>query len=320
MAGTPAMDPGLRCIAALGNVSGQHMISVVIPTYNRKECLLNLLGCLGNQSVTAEVIVVDDCSTDDTAAAVAASFPQVTLLRNEVNRGPAASRNRGILHARGEFIVGFDSDVTIVDAQLLEKVARKFAASPDIAGLAFRLFKSDGTTEDSARWWHPLPIVSYATQPFLTDYFSGTGYAFRKQSMEAAGLFPEILYMHYEEVELAFRILDNGESILYCPDLTALHHANEVSRRSEIRVFYKPRNQVLVTLRCYPVLRGLYYLLPRVIYGLMTAIAGGHVNRFWAAMRSAANLTSQCIQDRRSLKKTTWRKISSMRSYGGPDH
>lgn len=292
------------------------MISVIVPTYNRRDCLANLLAGLLGQSVAAdtEFIVVDDCSTDDTAAMMARRFPQVIFLRHDVNQGPAVSRNDGVRRARGEIIVGFDSDVSVVDIRLLEKVREKFAAHADVAGLAFRILQPDGKTEDIARWWHPRAAELWARTAFPTDYFSGTAYAFRKREMEAAGLFPEILYMHYEEVELALRLLDNGESILYCPELEAIHHANPTSRRSEVRVFYKPRNQVLVAFRCYPILRGINFLLPRVAYNFLTAVWCGHLKRFFDAMISAVRLTRFCLNERRPLKKATWQRISSIRS------
>ena len=81
------------------------MISVVIPSYNRRDCVLALLSDLyAQQGVEMEVIVVDDCSPDDSVEAIRRGFPQATVLLNEKNGGPAVSRNRGILAARGEAV------------------------------------------------------------------------------------------------------------------------------------------------------------------------------------------------------------------------
>jgi GT2 family glycosyltransferase len=120
--------------------------------------------------------------------------------------------------------------------------------------------------------------------------------------------------MHYEEVELAFRILDNGGSIVYCPDLTVLHHAHPVSRRGEVQTFYKPRNQILVALACYPWPRALGYLAPRLVYNFMQATTHRHVNAFGRAMRSAWQLAPQILSTRRPLKPGTWRRIAEMRN------
>ncbi len=290
------------------------MISVVIPSYNRRDCVLALLSDLrAQQGVEMEVIVVDDCSPDDSVHAIRREFPETTVLVNDKNGGPAVSRNRGILAARGEIVVGFDSDVTVPDRLLLSKVLSRFRNHPSVNGLAFRLLKPDGKSEDTPRWWHPVPIEGYADKSFLTSYFSGTGYAFRREALLKAGMYPEILYMHYEEVELAFRILDQGGSILHCPELIALHHANEVSRRSEVTVFYKPRNQVLLAASCLPGLKAVSYIVPRVCYQFFKACGGGHVRDFSRAMRSASTLLPGLLARRKPLSAETLRRIVSLK-------
>jgi GT2 family glycosyltransferase len=292
------------------------MISVVIPSYNRRDCIVRLLEDLRTQrNVEFEVIIVDDCSPDDTVKVVRERFPEVTVIVNAVNGGPCVSRNKGVLAASGDIIVGLDSDVSVADPHLLEKVASAFAAEPAV-GFAFRIFCPDGVTDDAPRWWHPQPVGTACGSLFETDYFSGTAYAFRRAEMIAAGLYPEILYMHYEEVELAFRILDQGGVIQYRPELSVVHHANPVSRRNEISVFYKPRNQILLAVACLPVAPAVRYLAPRVTYQLFKACRGGHLGGFCRAMKSAAGLVPSLLGKRQPLKKTTLRRINDLRKKG----
>jgi GT2 family glycosyltransferase len=290
------------------------MISVVIPSYNRRDCVVALLRDVFAQQVADfEVIVVDDCSPDGSVETFRREFPRARIFVNEKNGGPAVTRNRGIREAKGDIVVGFDSDVTIPDARLLLKVANRFNEHPQVDGLAFRLLKPDGKSEDTPRWWHPVPIGTYADKQFYTSYFSGTAYAFRRDALVKAGMYPEILYMHYEEVELAYRILDGGGEILHCPDLVALHHANEVSRRSEVTVFYKPRNQILLAAACLPGFSAVQYVVPRVIYQFAKACRGGHVRDFFRAMRSARNLLPTLMKSRKPLKQETLQRIIEMK-------
>ncbi|WP_367871205.1 glycosyltransferase family 2 protein [Luteolibacter sp. Populi] len=290
------------------------MISVVIPSYNRRDCVLDLLrDVFAQQDVDMEVIVVDDCSPDNSVDAFRSEFPQAKIFVNEKNGGPAVTRNRGIREAKGDIIVGFDSDVTIPDPLLLSKVVARFSEHPQVDGLAFRLLKPDGKSEDTPRWWHPVPIKDYADKEFYTSYFSGTAYAFRHEALVKAGMYPEILYMHYEEVELAYRILDGGGEILHCPDLVALHHANEVSRRSEVTVFYKPRNQILLAAACLPGAKAVQYILPRVCYQFAKACRGGHMKDFFRAMRSARTLLPALLKNRKPLKFETLQRIGEMK-------
>lgn len=292
---------------------GPPLISIVIPAYNRRDSVLLLLADIYRQEETSfEVIIVDDCSPDDTVAAIQARFPQVKVLRNEVNSGPAVSRNRGVRAASGNYIVGFDSDVTVPDSTLLKKVAATFQEHPEATGLAFRLLAADGKSEDRPRWWHAQPFATGYNRAFSTHYFSGTGYAFRRQEMIAAGLYPEILYMHYEEVELAFRILDNGGTIRYCPDLPVVHHASPVAARGKIHKFYKPRNQILVALACYSWPRAITYLVPRIGYGFIEALRHWHLGEFFAALASAVTLGRKRLQARKPLQASTWSRISAL--------
>lgn len=290
------------------------LISVVIPAYNRRDTVLALLQDVTRQrDVTFEIIVVDDCSPDDTVEAVRNAFPQVVLLRNEKNSGPAVTRNRGVRAARGRYIVGFDSDVTLPDDTLLARVAALFEQNPGDTGLAFRLLAADGKSEDRPRWWHAQPFETGHDRPFLTHYFSGTGYAFRREEMIAAGLYPEILYMHYEEVELAFRILDRGGNIRYRPDLRVVHHASPIAARGRIHKFFKPRNQILVAIACYPFFRALAYLVPRLGFNFIEALRHGHLGEYFSALASAFSLGRKRLATRRPLRGETWRRIAALR-------
>ncbi|NOZ13265.1 MAG: glycosyltransferase family 2 protein [Acidobacteria bacterium] len=85
-------------------------VSVIIPTFNRRERVQNAIASVVNQTRKPdEVIVVDDGSADGTADAVSQAFPQVRLILQE-NRGVSAARNAGIRAAEGEWLAFLDSD------------------------------------------------------------------------------------------------------------------------------------------------------------------------------------------------------------------
>ncbi len=112
-------------------------ITVVIPSYNRRTTLGRALRSVCEQSEPVEqIVVVDDGSTDASAAMVARDYPGVELIRQR-NRGVSAARNRGIEAARGDWIALLDSD----DAWLPHKIARVRAAAARHPG--FALYHSD---------------------------------------------------------------------------------------------------------------------------------------------------------------------------------
>lgn len=85
-------------------------ISVVIPAYNAADTIKETLDSVGSQTRLAdEVIVVDDGSTDDTAAVVSADYPDIKLVQTK-NSGAAAALNKGISRCQGDLIAFLDAD------------------------------------------------------------------------------------------------------------------------------------------------------------------------------------------------------------------
>lgn len=96
------------------SASGNVAVSIFVPTHNRRALLTRAVNSVLSQDFeNFELIVVDDASTDDTAAylkSVAASDPRVSVITQTNARGAPAARNRAIHAARGEFVTGLDDD------------------------------------------------------------------------------------------------------------------------------------------------------------------------------------------------------------------
>jgi glycosyltransferase involved in cell wall biosynthesis len=112
-------------------------ISVIIPSFNRRHTLARALQSVYDQSSPVdEVILIDDGSTDDSAAMVAREFPEVKVIQ-QPNSGVSAARNRGITAARHEWIALLDSD----DCWLPQKIAAVREAATTHPG--YILYHSD---------------------------------------------------------------------------------------------------------------------------------------------------------------------------------
>ena len=91
-------------------------VSVIIPTYNRKDSLLRTLESLARQTYPAErfeVIVVDDGGTDGTESITEQDFPFTLRYLRQENQGATAARNCGALQSSGEFLVFVDDDIRL---------------------------------------------------------------------------------------------------------------------------------------------------------------------------------------------------------------
>jgi glycosyltransferase involved in cell wall biosynthesis len=111
-------------------VTERPLISVVIPTRNRRRQLcLALRSAMQQHDVDLEIIVVDDASEDDTAEMVAhLGDARVRLARNDVARGESGARNRGLDEARGEWVAFLDDDDIWAPTKLSRQLAAAMAA------------------------------------------------------------------------------------------------------------------------------------------------------------------------------------------------
>lgn len=108
-------------------------VSVIIPTYNRSELLKKAVESLENQShQNFEIIIIDDCSTDDTAEVVRGmNDERIIYLKHSINKGGSEARNTGIKKATGNFIGFLDSDDQWLPDKL-EKQLKQFEGRPDV--------------------------------------------------------------------------------------------------------------------------------------------------------------------------------------------
>ncbi|MCM2473488.1 glycosyltransferase family 2 protein [Rhizobium sp. CG5] len=101
-------------------------VTFVIAAYNSADTIVRAVeSALGQEGVTLEVIVIDDCSSDDTTATVLAmADPRIRLIALETNRGPGGARNAGLSQARGRWIAVLDADDTIKPDRLARMLTR----------------------------------------------------------------------------------------------------------------------------------------------------------------------------------------------------
>lgn len=124
-------------------------VTAIVPCYNAAATLPRLLGNLLHQTLDdMEIILVDDCSTDDTIRIMhdaQIQFPsKVQIIQNDKNSGPGVSRNRGIEQAHGEYIGFVDAD-DIVDVTMYEKLYdAAVKEDADIADCAYMKDEKEG--------------------------------------------------------------------------------------------------------------------------------------------------------------------------------
>ncbi|MBI5771140.1 MAG: glycosyltransferase family 2 protein [Verrucomicrobia bacterium] len=214
-------------------------LSVVICSFNRLDCLRDSVAAVVAQLAehpSAELIVIDDGSTDGTAAWLAAQTarPGVTLL-SQPNRGLSAARNHGFTAARGEWIAYLDDDALPSPGWLADLARACAAAPPDVAtiGGPVRL-----QWPHAAPPWLPPSLHEWLTcfepggeaRTSTTEaFFRGANMACRRTALVAAGGFSERLgrkggsLISREECDLADRLRTAGWASRYEPEPWVWH-------------------------------------------------------------------------------------------------
>ena len=208
-------------------------ISVIVPAYNAAETILTLLSSLSNQSFKDfEVIVIDDCSQDNTPHIVQ-SFPY-SLIQLSKNHGPAYCRNAGAGAAKGEILVFTDSDCLAAHTWL-ENIHKNFLQN-DFAALMGRLVLMPSTLLGDSISAIGFPAggsigfekIWKVDQKGFTDSLSSCNCAVRKDIFEKIGGFDESFpYPGGEDSLLAYALRRLNCRIKYCPDVLVFHAARD---------------------------------------------------------------------------------------------
>jgi glycosyltransferase involved in cell wall biosynthesis len=147
------------------------LVSVILPTYNRRETIQAAIASVQRQSFADwELIVVDDGSTDDTAALIEGSDPRLVLIRQN-NQGVNGARNTAMLRARGQYIAFLDSDDEWLPHHLELSMAffRAFPAEDFLSGELCGEWVTEGTVpflRTALTEWYP-PLAKRAGSSLL---------------------------------------------------------------------------------------------------------------------------------------------------------
>jgi GT2 family glycosyltransferase len=215
--------------AGLGKHSGVHSseaavrISIIVPVYNNAQDLRECLAALTVGSHPhAEVIVVDDGSTDDSAAV--AVQRGVRLLRLAKNSGPAAARNEGARAAHGDILFFVDADV-ILPPNAVAHVLALFDEHPDVAAVfgAYDTYPhAQGLISQYRNLLHHF--VHQNGNQEASTFWAGCG-AIRRSVFEEIGGFDAQRFRRpsIEDIELGYRLQQAGHRILLEKTLQGTH-------------------------------------------------------------------------------------------------
>lgn len=204
-------------------MDSQPFISVIIPVYNGEKFLPGCLDALASRSYrTYELIVVDDCSTDESARI--SHERGAIVLRMSRQSGPGGARNLGAQKARGEILFFVDADV-VVKPDTLERVAADFINHPEVAAV-FGSYDDEPAEQNFISQYKNLfhRFVHQEARSEAETFWAGCG-AVRRDVFLALDGFDAERYPRpaIEDIELGYRMRTKGHRILLDKQLQGKH-------------------------------------------------------------------------------------------------
>lgn len=239
------------------------LVSVIIPNWNGAAHLPTCLDALRRQTYAPiEVIVVDNASTDESRALLAADYPEVCVVALATNQGFAGAVNRGIEAAGGEIIALLNND-TEADPQWVAEMVRALNEHPAAGFVAAKLRLFDRRTalhsagdtfsragqansrgvweEDRGQYDQEGPVFSAC----------GGAAAYRRAMLDDVGLLDEDFFFNLEDMDLAWRAQLQGYPCVFVPS-AVVYHKLSATGGGVTASYYTGRNSLWLVAKDYP--------------------------------------------------------------------
>ena len=294
-------------------------ISVVIVTWNGRMYLEDCLrAALAQSGVTAEIILVDNGSSDGTADFVRTTFPQVRLIELSDNHGFAGGSNAGAKAARGDFLAFLNND-TIPDSAWLRSLRNGVDARSSFLLATSRIvYMHDPSIIDSAgdglfraggafKRHHGTAADAAASSREVFG-MCGAACLISRKVFEELGGFDEDFFASHEDVDLSYRARLRGYRCRYVADAIVKHHGSAtVGRVSAFAVFHGQRNLEWMYLKNTPASLLARTLAGHLVYNAASAAYFARVGLLGAFLRAklaAVRGLPKVLQKRAAIQRT----------------
>ena len=262
--------------------------SVIIPNLNGAGWLRDSIESIWAQTEQDfELIVIDNGSTDESLE-IARSYcgrDRYTLIENAENTGFSHAVNQGIAIAKGEYMALFNNDA-FAEPTWLAELLRTAEADPKIfavSSLMLRFYEPE-LADDAGDY---VTILGFAckrgdglkasryTKPCRIFSACGGAALYRKSILDKIGVFDELFFAYYEDVDLSWRANNFGYKNVYCPTARCRHICGATTgavRYNPFKSIQSGRNSILLPYKNQPLLMMLLNLIPMVLGYLLKVV------------------------------------------------
>lgn len=200
-------------------------LSIVVLSYNRRDALAKTLEKLREESVTrqAEVIVVDNASTDGSPAMIRDRFPHVKLIELKSNIA-IAGFNRGVEASTGDVVLVLDDD-SWPERSVVARAMELLSARPDLAAVTLLPVHPETRMPE----WRFAAVIEGARSDWPT---MGCANLVRRADWLAAGGYDESFFLYRNDTDLALKLLSLGRGVWFDPAWTAWHQSPAAATKS----------------------------------------------------------------------------------------
>lgn len=226
-------------------------VDVVIVTFGGGDFLADCIAAVRAQGdVVARVVVIDNASTDDTAAR-AEAIDGVEVIRNRTNVGYAAAMNQAYTLTSAPYLLSLNADCVLGDGYMAACLAM-LEATPTLAAVTGVLRLPDGRIDSTGieldAAYRARDRDRHAQSPSRGEPFgvSGAAALWRRAALDSIGPKPwwEWLFVYWDDVEIAWRLRDNGWSFACAPDANASHRRGSDTAEPDFIEAQSLRNRI----------------------------------------------------------------------------
>jgi len=213
----------------------EEKVSIIVPTYNRANDIERVVNSLLKIDYpNYEIIVVDDCSKDNTTQTLKKFSGKIRLIAREKNGGPAAARNDGIKAAKGRLVAFTDSDCTVSKEWIKILVKLLKTLPEDTAGVCGTIYPpKDANFLMRAIYFMPqmdgnTALAEKIKKPFPVSNISCNNALWKKEVLLRMKGFNESFFREFrtvpEDSELCYRTIKKGYKFYMYPGAPTFHH------------------------------------------------------------------------------------------------
>jgi len=222
--------------------------SFVIVNYNRKDELLITISkskdLIKENPSEYEIVIVDNASTDGSAAAIKTQHPNIVLIENKLNMGVPAW-NAGFEKAKGKYFIVLDDDSHIDFG--LEKALSYLDQNQKVGVLALNIA---GGAFQTGYW------INFSENAG----FIGCGAIIRKELYDKIGGYADWIFVYTNEYEYGIRCLEAGYKIVYFSDCHVIHRTSSINRTKKRLITFSVRNEMAIVYKYFDKKHRLRYL------------------------------------------------------------